>query len=261
MKIGIGYVIGCLLSILLWRLDRQGLFNFLNIKLKGKIKNIYVVQFLYFCAIIAIYSVLTFITSISLINSNQIYNAITTFMVIDISNTERENLNHTERKHFYDTISTISRALICGFIAPLFYIIILGNAAAIVFTVLYNLSFDENLNIICTIISIASIIPSLIAEAFLYTIYVFRNKNLKIRFKGDYIRNLWRMPLLNVDILAAYIESVNFYFHYNGNNMHYLKSYGDYKSKIDDVCIKDYLSISYSICFILFTVFVILQLL
>ena len=58
---GIGYVVGCLLSILLWRLDRQRLFNFINIKLKKKIKNIYVVQFLYFCVVIVIYIGLTFI--------------------------------------------------------------------------------------------------------------------------------------------------------------------------------------------------------
>lgn len=255
MRIGIGYVIGCLLSILLWRLDRQDVFNFVNIKLKRKIKNVYVIQFLYFCVVISIYIGLT------LIENNQVYNAITAFIVIDISNTERKNLNHTERKHFYDTISTISRALICGFIAPLFYIMTLGNAAAIVFTLLYNLSLDEDFSIIGIFINIATIIPSLIAQAFLYTIYVFRNKNLKIKFKGDYVRNSWKIPLLNVDILAAYIESVNFYFHYNGNNMHYLKSYGDYTNKIDDVCIKDYLGISYSICFILFTVFIFLQLL
>ena len=42
--------------------------------------------------------------------------------------------------------------------------------------------------------------------------------------------------------------------------MHYLKSYGEYNNKIDDVCIKDYLSLSYSICFILFTAILVLQL-
>ena len=254
MKIGIGYLIGCLLSILFWKLDRQRLFNFVNIKLKRKVKNIYVIQGVYFCVIIAIYIGLTFI------KTNQIYNTITAFIIIDISNTERKNLKHTERKQFYDTISTISRALICGFIAPLFYIVMLGNAAAIIFTLMYNFSQDESLSIIGKLLSFTIIIPSLIAEVFLYTIYIFRNKNFKINFKGDYISNVWKVPLLNIDILAAYIESVNFYFHYNDKNMHYLKSYGDYTNKIDDVSIKDYLSISYSICFILFTMFVFLQL-
>ncbi|MBZ9688057.1 hypothetical protein G9F72_017125 [Clostridium estertheticum] len=251
---GIGYVFGCLFSILLWRLDRQGLFNFINIKLWKKVKNIYVIQFLYLSAVIAIYIGLTFI------KSNEVYNALTAFIVIDISNTERKNLNHTERKQFYDTMSTISRSLVCGFIAPLFYITIFGNGAAIVFTLIFNLSLDEDLNIIGTILAIATIIPALIAEAFLYVIYAFKNKNLKIKFKGDFISNLLKKPLLNVDILAAYIESVNFYFHYNGNNMHYLKSYGEYNNKIDDSCIKDYLSISYSICFIIFTAILLLKL-
>lgn len=250
---GVGYVIGCLLSILLWRIDRQRLYNLMNIKLKSKIKNIYVVQIIYFCAIVLIY------IGLHHIKSNEVFNAITTFIVIDISNTERKNLNHTEKKYFYDTISTISRALVCGFISPLFYIVIFGNDASIVFTLLYNLSLDENLNVIGTCKSIAIIIPALVAEAFIYIIYVFRNKKLKIRFKGDYINNFWKIPLLNLDILAAYIESVNFYFHYNSKNMHYLKSYGDYAGKIDNACIKDYLSVSYSICFILFTVFIFLQ--
>ncbi len=112
---GIGYVVGCLFSILLWRLDRQGLFNFINMKLRKKIKNIYLLQFIYICILILYLLVLLYI------NNNQVYNGITAFIVIDISNTERKNLNQTERKYFYDTISTISRALICGFIAPLFY--------------------------------------------------------------------------------------------------------------------------------------------
>lgn len=254
MKIGIGYVFGCLFSILLWKLDRQRAVNFFNIKLKKKIKNVYILQLLYFSVAILIYIGLSFV-----VKSSEVYNAIAAFIVIDISNTERKNLNHTERKYFYDTMSTISRALICGFIAPFFYIIILGNGAAIIFTLLYNLSLDEELNIIGILIAIVCIIPSLIGELFLYAIYAFKNKELKINFKGDYLNNLLKTPLLNVDILAAYIESVNFYFHYNGNNMHYLKSYGEYNNKIDDVCIKDYLGISYAICFILFIAILLIQ--
>ena len=242
-----------MLSILLWKLDRQRLFNLVNIKFKRKVKNIYVTQGIYFCVMIIIY------IGLAGIENTEVFNAITTFIVIDISNTERKNLNHTEKKHFYDTISTISRALVCGFIAPLFYIVILGNNASITFTLLYIFSLDDDLNILGKCKSIAIIIPSLMAEAFLYIIYVFRNNKLKIEFKGDYLNNFWNKPLLNLDILAAYIESVNFYFYYNSNNMHYLKSYGDYNGKIDDACIKDYLSISYSICFILFTVFILLQ--
>ncbi|MBU3176385.1 hypothetical protein KPL47_08365 [Clostridium estertheticum] len=251
---GIGYIIGCLFSILLWRLDRQRIFNFINLKSKDKIKNIYVVQFLYLFLIFIIYLGLVFI------KNNQVYNAITAFIVIDISNTERKNLKSNEKKRFYDTISTISRAIICGFITPLFLIIMFGNGLAIVFTIVYNLSADEDLNILGFIVSIANIIPSIIAEVFLYIIYVFRNKNLKIKFKGDYISNLFIVPLLNVDILAAFIESVNFYSYHNGNNMHYLKCYGDYNNKIDNVCIKDYLSISYSICFLVFIAFLVIQL-
>jgi hypothetical protein len=240
---------------LLWRLDRQRLFTLINTKFRRRVKNVYVIQFIYICGFTLIY------IGLSYIKGNEVFNAITTFIVIDISNTERKNLNHTERKHFYDTISTISRALVCGFIAPLFYIVALGNKTSIVFALLYNFSLDEELNILGICKSLAIMIPALMAETFLYMIYVFRNKKLKIEFKGDYINNFYRIPLLNLDILAAFVESVNFYCYYNSNNMHYLKGYGNYAGKIDDACIKDYLSISYSICFILFTVFIFLQLL
>jgi len=258
---GIGYLVGCLFSILLWRFDRQGVFNFINKKSKKKIKNVYLRQLIYLCFLILIYIGLNLLGKHLFINNKQVYNAITAFIVIDISNTERKNLKKPEKKYFYDTISTISRALICGFLTPLLCILILGNAAAITFAIIYNISIDDELNIIGRVKSIVIIIPSLIAEIFLYMIYVFRNRNFKINFKGDFISNLWKIPLLNVDILAAYIESVNFYFHYNGNNMHYLKSYGDYSGKIDDLCIKDYLSISYSVCFIAFSIFVIFEIL
>ncbi|MGH4050403.1 MAG: hypothetical protein ACREVX_03480 [Clostridium sp.] len=257
---GIGYLVGCLFSILLWRFDRQGVFNFINKKLNKKIKNVYQLQLIYFCILIFIYIGLNLLEKHFFIKNEQVYNAVTAFIVIDISNTERKNLKKSDKKYFYDTISTISTALICGFIAPLLCILIVGNVTAIIFAIIYNLSLNDNLNIINKVKSIVIIIPSLIAEIFLYMIYVLRNRNFKINFKGDFISNLWKIPLLNIDILAAYIESVNFYFHYNGNNMHYLKSYGDYSGKIDDLCIKDYLSISYSICFIVFAIFVVFEL-
>jgi len=257
---GIGYLVGCLFSILLWRFDRQGVFNYINKKLDNKVKNVYQRQLIYLCVTILIYIGLNLLTKHFFINNKQVYNAITAFIVIDISNTERKNLTKSDKKYFYDTISTISSALICGFITPLLCILILGNATAIIFAIIYNLSLDDKLKIISRVKSIVIIIPSLIAEIFLYIIYVLRNKNFKINFKGDFITNIWKFPLLNVDILAAYIESVNFYFHYNGNNMHYLKSYGDYSGKIDDLCIKDYLSISYSICFIVFAIFIVFEL-
>jgi hypothetical protein len=66
-------------------------------------------------------------------------------------------------------------------------------------------------------------------------------------------------PLLNVDILGAYVESVNFYYLHSSKNTDYLKSYGEYTKKIDDVCIKDYLSIGYGICLIIFIIFFILM--
>jgi hypothetical protein len=190
--------------------------------------------------------------------NSEIYNFITAFLIVDVSNTERRNLNVGEKTHFYDSISLISKSLLCGFIAPFFYILLLGNGFAIIYMVIFNLNSSEEFPVLKVMFTVFSIIPSLITQILLYLVYLFRNKKLNIDFKGDYIINNFTRPLLNLDILGAYIESVNFYYYYNDRDMHYLKSYGGYSNKIDDLCVKDYLSISYGICLIYFVGFFIL---
>lgn len=191
--------------------------------------------------------------------NSEIINFITTCIVVDISNTERKNLNIGEKAHFYDSISLISKSLLCGFIAPLFYILLLGNGFAIVYMMLYNLNLCDDFPVLKVMFTILSIIPALFTQILLYLVYLFRNKKFYIDFKGDYIVNNFTRPLLNLDILGAYIESVNFYYYYNHRDLHYLKSYGTYSNKIDDICIKDYLSISYGICLLYFVGFFILM--
>jgi len=55
--------------------------------------------------------------------------------------------------------------------------------------------------------------------------------------------------------MSAYIESVNFYYHIGKKNVYYLKSYGVYNSKIDDICVKDFLSVIYAMCFVMYMCF------
>ncbi|KAJ53352.1 hypothetical protein BD780_002295 [Clostridium tetanomorphum] len=184
---------------------------------------------------------------------------IITFLVIDISNTERKNLEKREKIHFYDSISIISRSVVCGFIAPIFYILIFGNISALVYSFIYNISIQNDIKLFNFLFNIGTIIPCIFVQLYLYIIYVLRNKKLCIDFKGDYFINFYMSPLLNVDILAAYVESVNFYYYFNHNSTDYIKSYGDYKNKINDSCIKDYLSISYGICMVSFILFFILN--
>lgn len=247
---GIGYIVGCLLSIVLWKIDRQYLFYKFDKMLQRITLNKYILQAVY---IILITLICILMYTIKL---PEVSNAVTAFLVIDISNTEKKNLKQREKVKFYESISTISRAVVCGFIAPLMLIVVFGNVFGILYMLIYNVSFvDEELTIIKIPFIILTIIPSIAAEAFLYIVYLCRNKKSHIDFKGDYIINTFVRPLLNVDILGAYMESVNFYYLYSSKNTDYLKSYGEYTKKIDDVCIKDYLSIAYGICLIFFVIF------
>lgn len=249
---GVGYVFGTLLSILLWKVDRQYIYFKINNFLKSKIfiKNIFM-QIFYILIIVALI----------LINkkNNEIFNFITAFIVIDISNTERKNLKKREKIKFYDSIATISNSIVNGFVGPLFYVLLLGNIYGIIYTIIFNASLDEKLTWFKWINNVLSIIPSIIVQLVLYFAYVLRNRKVTMDFRGDYIINLILRPILNVDIIAAYIESVNFYYCMSQDDLNYIKSYGEYNNKINDECIKDYLGLAYIICIITFIVFFVMK--
>lgn len=250
---GIGYVFGCFLSIIVWRFDRQNLFIKINYNLEKIIKNKIMLQLIY-CLVILIVCLL-----LNKIKITELSNFITAFLVIDISNTEKKNLRQREKVKFYDSISIISKSMVGGFIAPLLLIVFFGNLVSLIYMLVYNIyQLNEDFIIFKFLFITFTILPSLIAEVFLYIIYLFRNKRYGIDFKGDFFVNFIMRPLLNVDILGAYVESVNFYYLYSSKNTSYLKSYGEYSKKIDDVCVKDYLSIGYGICLIFFIIFFLL---
>ncbi|MFL0246757.1 hypothetical protein [Candidatus Clostridium stratigraminis] len=250
---GIGYVLGCFLSIIVWKFDRQNLFVRINLNLEKVIKNKIMLQLIYCIVILLICLLLNKIKIIELSNF------ITAFLVIDISNTEKKNLRQREKVKFYDSISIISKSMVGGFIAPLLLIVFFGNLVSLIYMFVYNVyQLDEDFIIFKFLFTIFTILPSFIAEVFLYIIYLFKNKRYGIDFKGDFFVNFIMRPLLNVDILGAYVESVNFYYLYSSKNTSYLKSYGEYSKKIDDVCVKDYLSIGYGICLIIFIIFFLL---
>jgi hypothetical protein len=247
---GIGYVLGCLVSLLAWKIDRQNLFYLFNKSIRKFIKSKILLQAFYTLLILAVCLIL------NQFSLKEVNSFITAFLVIDISNSEKKNLSQREKVHFYDSISLISRSMVCGFIAPLLLVIFLGNIYGIAYMLIYNVSIAAyDLDIFRIIFVAFTIVPAMVAEAFLYLVYLCRNKRTFIDFKGDYFINLIIRPLLNVDILGAYVESVNFYYLYNLKNTDYLKSYGEYTKKIDEVCVKDYLSIGYGICLIMFIIF------
>ncbi|WP_187117377.1 hypothetical protein [Clostridium amazonitimonense] len=212
-----------------------------------------IINIFYFVLIYFIYYV------IKLIGKSEIINFITAFVVIDISNSEKRNLElNTSRIRFYDSITIACKGILSGFVAPLLYIVCFSNALGIIYFIIYNLNEIGGYDIFEILYTVLSIIPSLIIQVFFYFIYISRNKRLQIDFKGDYITNILTKPLLNLEIMAAYIESVNFYYHFEKDSMNYVKSYGSYNNKIDEYCIKDYLSIIYGLSFLFFAFFMII---
>lgn|GEM_PF-312582 len=248
-NIGIGYGIGCLLSILAWKFDRQALIKKIDDRLSKFIRSVTLIQLFYLIIGIAISFVLTRFFH------KEIYNAIVAFIVIDISSTERNNLNLKEKPDFYNTITTITRSNICGFIAPLLYVLLFGNWFALIYTLLYNFSYISKYKLFIRIWTILTIVPSMILQLVLYVIYIVKNKELYVDYKGEYIESLFSTPLLNAYILAAYVEEVNFYYYFKIKNIDYIKSYGKYNRKINYSHIKNYLSLSYFICILSLLIF------
>lgn len=246
---GIGYVLGCLLSIILWKIDRKAFTKKIDHILLKALKNNYILR------IIEVIIIILCCTGIFFIKSAEIQNFITAFLVIDISNTEKKNLEKREKLKFYDSISLITEAIFCGFLCPLFYIIIFGNAFGVFYSLLFYISSVTYIKSFHVILTVLNIIPAFFCQLIFYIIYIISNKTLFVDFKGDYFNNLIINPILNLDILAAYNEKVNFYYHYTRKGMDYIKNYGDYKGKIDNAKIKNYLNIAYSSCMIIFALF------
>lgn len=249
---GVGYILGCVLSILLWKLDREKFYMKMDTALNRGLKSPLIKLLTY------LFLVLAFCVLLKEIPSKEVADFITMFVVIDISSTERKNLLHTDHIHFYDSISTISRSVVCGFIAPLFYIVLFGNYGGIVYSFMYYTAEIKGYKLLKYIHLLLSVLPAFIADLLLYIIYILRNKELRIDFRGDYLLNCFIRPLLNVDILAANVESIHFYYYYYRSDGQFMKSYGQANKKIDAVCIRDYLSIGYGISMVTFICFFIL---
>lgn len=271
----VGYLFGGTLSLLLYKFDRKHIISTFRCRLGTKIKNKKALDGVYLLITIAMAALIYFTPD------SEAVNGIVAFMVLELegalgkkranslnrSNGENKNLskkrkiiskNISDRKVFYETLTSLGKALIGSFITPLLIIIFLGNAAAIIYGMLY-FYFDE---LTCglgeKVLNLIFIFPSLIGDGLLYLVYICRNKTFKISFKGEFFQNLLYMPLLNVYVLGAYIETVNFYYFENYEVVHYIKSYGVYQGKVDEVATRDLVTIIYGVAGVIFIIFIVL---
>lgn len=271
----VGYLVGGTLSLLFYKLDRKHIVSTFRWGVEAKIKNKKAVNIIYLLLTALVAS------AVYLIPESEAINGIVAFGVLEIvgavekksgnnfnkgikieKNLSRKrkiiNKNINDRKVFYETLTLLGKSLIGSFITPLLIIVFLGNGASVAYGMIY-FYFDELAHGGGEkILNIIFILPSLIGDGLLYLIYICRNKTFKISFKGEFFQNLFYMPLLNVYILGAYIETVNFYYFENYEVVHYIKSYGVYQGKIDEVATKDLVTIIYGVAGVAFILFIVL---
>ena len=250
----IGYLLGGVMSLIFYRISRQQCISILNLWLENYIRN----KKLLVCFYALIISVLFLI--LEKVSEMQLINGIVIFSVIEISGSNliiRHKYSEYKR-YFYDALIMISRSFIATFITPLIIILMFGNGAVIAYTLFYYLSNYFNSNLGEKILNYIYIVSSIIGVGFLYVVYIFRNKTIKIDFRGEFLKNLLHMPLLNIYILCSYIESVNFYYIEHKEVVHYLRSYGWYQGKIDITTINDLFSIIYGTAGFILIIFIFL---
>lgn len=253
-----GYLIGLCLCILVWKVDRNYIWHRFIRKRAIKDKHVEIVQCLLIVIAVGIGYLYYYLGR--RFENNDIVNAVTIFLTIElnISGKKEASNKKKKKKNFYRNLSSISDMFIFKIVAPLIYIAILGNCAGIIYTYFYYASSDKRFKLINHIFEFFNIIPSIYAGGILYIIYILRNRTIKISFNGEYFRNLLLSPMLNIYIMAAYIESVNFYYIVQNKKINYMKVYGEYQCKIDMLCITDYLSIAYGIAAITFAIFMLI---
>lgn len=247
---GIGYVLGCLLSILLRKIDKYKILE----KVYHKSKKILKTDILFIALLVVFFIALKY--AFIFIPDEEIKNFITFIICIDISNTEFVNLKNKGEKHFYNSISTITKALVGGFIGPVLYAALFGNLFAVFYYILFltNDILDKKLTNI--LIKILDIIPAFIAGLLFYLIYVIKNKTFIIDFKGDFFINSVLNPMLNLNIIAANLESINFYYY---KSEYDIKNYGSGKQNVDSICIKEFLNHTYFVCLVIFIIFIVIE--
>ncbi|MFA6939388.1 MAG: hypothetical protein WCQ54_00175 [Clostridiaceae bacterium] len=247
---GIGYVLGCLLSILFKKIDKYKILE----KVYHKSKKIIKADILFIVILAVFFIALKY--AFMIISDEEIKNFVTFIICIDISNTEFVNLKNKGNKNFYNSISTITKALVGGFIGPVLYAALFGNLFAVFYYILFltNDILDKKLTNI--LIRILNIIPAFLAGLLFYLIYIIRYKTFKIDFKGDFFINSILNPLLNLNIIAANLESINFYYFKSDYD---IKNYGSGKCSIDSICIKEFLNHTYFVCLISFIIFIVIE--
>lgn len=253
----VGYLFGGTLSLLLYKFDRKHVALTVKSLMESKFKNRKAIDGIYFLLTIIV------AVAVHLIPESEAINGMVIFYVLEISGAERGirdklSKNISERKIFYNKLFLLGKSLVGSFITPLMIIIFLGNAPAIAYGMIYFFVNELDYRWSKKIGNILFIIPSLIGDGLLYLVYICRNRTFKISFKGEFFQNLLYMPLLNIYILGAYIETVNFYYIENYEVVHYLRSYGGYQGKIDEVATKDLVTIIYGVAGAAFILFIIL---
>lgn len=250
----IGFMIGCFISIIFWGIDREKALNNILQKVNGRgtYKFMKVVHAIFIGCMVG----LTFYVERYVILENkllkELLGAIIGIIVIDISNADKKSIkSEGDKKYFCDTISLVSRGITCGFIGPIIYVNTFGMYFALLYSMIYHYVLVHKVGLINRLKNLLDIIPSMLAIICLYFVYIFRYKNVYLSFKGDFLKNIFLNPLLNVDILGAYVQGVGFYS-YQQEATAFIKAYGKFQRKIDRECVVNYISLAYIICLLVF---------
>lgn len=252
-----GYSLGCLLSILFWGINKDKSINIIINKVLSffnKSTEIYKLlgTIMFSIIIIIVYYYL------SLFVSKELYNLFTIFLVINISNKEKQSIKYEQSGEYESSIENLAYGIIYGFISPLCIIIVAGNLFAVGYFFLMIIERQYKNKGLHTFTNIINIIPCIIATIFIIVINIFRVNKLKNAFKLHNFKIFLREPLFGVIVIYSYLFDFNFpYYNYHMGTPSYIEYYGPAKGKkLDKTHTEVGLRQAYIICLFCFVLFI-----
>lgn len=252
-----GYSLGCLLNVLFWNINREKLTSLIVDKSAGIFNKSKGISKLLGTIIFSMVIILVYLC-LSLFANKEVYNFFTVFLVLNISNKEKQIMEYGISGEYESSIETLCYGIVCGFIAPLCIIVVAGNLFAVIYFFLMILDRNYPSKGLHIFTNIINIIPCFIAEVFIIIINIYKVKKFKGFFTYGNLKNFIIEPLLGVSILCSYLYDFNFAsYKYKKGSPSYFQYYGPNKSmKIDLKHIDRGLKQGYIICLFSFIIFI-----
>lgn len=262
------YILGILLSFMLFKFDRKNLILKLKKMIVRRFKNTYIRELLILlCILVSSYVLFYFTDKLTTIWDSKSFpyighinfsNIIAMVLLIDFSYTEKIILKWDDSSYCHELIKSLSSSLTFGFVAPLIFLSLTNNFWALVFCSFMILT-PRSLLITGLMYKILAFLPCTLVILCIYILLAVTGKlKSSLSYKGMFIKNLYFDPMINIYISVAFLMGTFMIIDYQNIYDHRVVKYG-LNRNIKKVNLYTLLTKSYLICILNFLIFLVLE--